>query len=451
MKLRYVNSKDVKNDNRDAVHLHLEICNRDGKSSHIDSSTNVVHITINKEFLFLDTIACAKKVASFDRHKVYIHLLEIPYKYKLYILQIIAKYTYTFHKYKSVKQEAKAMYVVDLESNKAVVTKMLSKVEMVYFARDIANEPANIMTPAVFADYVRKTFGGKKYQHMKVKVLTDMECKEKGLNLIHEMGKASSNKSRFVIATYDPPTFHKTFCLLGKGVTFDAGGLNIKINDNMSFEMKTDKYGACIVTSLLKYVAEHKLPCKVIALIPLIENLNSGNVIHPGDILECYNKKTIEVINTDAEGRLILADALAYSENYIGEVDYMFDFATLTGWTDFLHCDHSASFFTTNKSLSEIICTIGEDIGERVIGLPRWPEYKRYTVSEVADYKNLGFTECSKPGGFMASVFLYNFVPDKLKNKWVHFDVSNSTTNHCCNGNCALLGISLLERLLSKA
>lgn len=449
MKLKYLNIKDIKNDKRNTVHVNIELCHTEKEAKYVEN-TNKVHITINKEFMYLDTVACAKKISAINHQEIYLHTLEIPLRYKLYILQVIAKHMYTFDKYKSDKTHIKHVFIVDLESNKQQILRILQKIDTVVFSRDLANEPANIMTPQVFAEHIRKLFSVKKYNNVSIKVMTDTECKKEGLNLIHEMGKASTNKCRFLVAKYSHREPLKTFCLLGKGVTFDAGGLNMKTHDSMSYEMKTDKYGACVVTSLLRYAADIDMKCNIIALIPLIENLNSGNVVHPGDIIKCYNNKTVEVLNTDAEGRLILADSLAYSENYADKVDYILDFATLTGWTDFLHCDHSASYFTVNKHLHDLISNVGEEVGERTIGLPRWPEYKRYTASDVADYKNFDFTECAKPGGFMASVFLYNFVPDKLKNKWVHFDISNSTTDHCCNGNCTLLGIQLLERLLGK-
>lgn len=260
------------------------------------------------------------------------------------------------------------------------------------------------------------------------------------------MGKASKNKCRFMVIEYKHGNMDKTFGLVGKGVTFDAGGLNIKTGSAMSYQMKSDKTGGCSVVGLIKYIAEHKLPCNVVGFVPLIENIISSDVIHAGDIVKCYNGKTVEILDTDAEGRLIMADALSYAANY--KLDYLFDLATLTGWTDLLHCDHSCSYFTMNKMLHELMYTIGEEIGERVIGLPRWPEYIVYTKSDVADYKNFKFDECRNPGGFMASVFLYNFVPDNMKDKWIHFDISNNFTSSFSNGNATLLCLHMIMKLM---
>ena len=241
----------------------------------------------------------------------------------------------------------------------------------------------------------------------------------------------------------------KNICLVGKGVTYDAGGMNLKTGRSMNFEMKSDKSGGCIAVGIMKYVSTQAIPCNLVVLVPLIENVLSGNAVHPGDIIKCCNGKTVEVVNTDAEGRLILADTLAYAQKF-EKLDYIIDMATLTGWTDLLHCGHVASYFTTNKHLYDNLYNIGESIGERVIGLPMWTDYRRYTSSQVADYKNYGFTECPKPGGFMAAMFLYNFVPERLRDKWVHIDISNNFTKDVSNGNSFLLCLHFVLELSKK-
>jgi leucyl aminopeptidase len=370
--------------------------------------------------------------------------------YKLFIVNMITKKMYAFVKYKTLdKKQPCKIYLLDNRENAAIINTIIKKMIIMNESRDLQNEPANIITPATFCSRTRSMFKNLS-SNVKISVFDDKTCKDKGLLLLHEMGKAGAHKSRFLIIEYAGATGAaggalKTFGLLGKGVTFDAGGLNIKTGSSMSYAMKSDKTGGCAVVSIIKYLASINAKCNVVGLVPLIENMISGESVHPGNVIKSYNGKTVEVLDTDAEGRLILADALGYCNNY--KLDYIFDMATLTGWTDYLHCDHSASFFTCNKHLCDLMCQLGEQIGERVIPLPMWPEYSMYTKSSIADFKNLQFSSCSRPGGFMASMFLYNFVPDNLKKKWIHMDISNNYTGSYSNGNCVLLCLELILKL----
>lgn len=409
---------------------------------------------------FLHVKILATKIATMlSTENVCLDITKAPPKLLPVILQILSKHVYAFDKYKTIRssKSINQVFIETTTSQTPIVQTILDRLRSIDDIRDFQNEPANVINPQSFCDYAKKMLNSVK--GVSVRMYTDKECKSMGLNLIHDMGKASMHKSRFLVIEYVPGSRSggsvgtrsvknglKTFCLVGKGVTFDAGGLNIKTGPHMSYEMKADKTGGTLVVGVIKCLAEKRAQCNVIGLIPLIQNAVSDDAIYPGDIVKCFNGKTIEITNTDAEGRLILADALSYVETY-SNIDYLFDFATLTGWTDVLHCDHTASYFTTNKNLYDLIYAIGEETGERVIGLPRWPEYNMLTKSDVADYKNLDFEKCKSPGGFMATMFLYNFVPDKLKNKWVHFDISNNFTGHYSNGNCVLLTLDLIKKL----
>ena len=306
-----------------------------------------------------------------------------------------------------------------------------------------------MITPNSFCNFVKNEFKkeikrAERVWKLEIEVMNEAKLLKVGLNLIHEMGKASVNKSRFLTMHYTHERAHKTFVIVGKGVTFDAGGMNLKTNNYMDLEMKSDKSGGCIGVGIMKYMVSQELSCNLIVLVPLIENLLDGNAIHPGDVVKSYNGKTVEIVDTDAEGRLIMADALAYAGQF--NPDYIFDVATLTGWTDMLHCHHAASYFTSNKKLHDMISEIGESIGERAIGLPMWTGYRRFTKSQIADYKNLDFS-CKKTGGFMAAMFLYNFVPEELRDKWVHFDISNNFTGAFSNAHCFLLVLHLILNL----
>ena len=396
-------------------------------------------IWLNKKFMFLDLISLGEKL----KGDVTLNLQYVPNRIKLMIVQILVKHIYKFTKYKTNQVKESVIVLKDKKENSELIKNIIGQVTIANFVRDFQNEPANMITPDGFCKFVKKEFRGTK--NLKIDVLNHEQILKSGLNLIHEMGKASVNKSRFLIMNYKHEKAKKTFCIVGKGVTFDSGGMNLKTN-HMSLEMKSDKSGGCIAVGIMKYIIANNIPCNLIVLVPLIENMIDGDAIHPGDIIKCYNGKTVEVINTDAEGRLIMADAIAYSEHF--NIDYLFDMATLTGWTDILHCHHTASYFTTNKKLYGLINEVGESIGERVIGLPIWVDYTRFTRSQVADYKNHDFS-CKRTGGFMASMFLYNFVPENLKDKWVHFDISNNFTGHFSNGNAFLLGLNLILRLIN--
>ena len=231
-------------------------------------------------------------------------------------------------------------------------------------------------------------------------------------------------------------------------MTFDAGGLNLKSESKNTFLMKGDKTGGCIVIGILKYFADIEFPCRIIGLVPLVENIISSNVTRPGDIVTSFSGKTVEIINTDAEGRLILADALAYCERY--KPDYIMDLATLTGWASSLHCDTSAIFFSPNAKLHELIHDIGEKIGERSWGMPRWLEYMKFCKSDVADVKNFGFkvNGCSQGSGYMATMFMAHFVPKHCLHNWVHFDICNNF-DKTLNANTMNLVIELIKKLSS--
>jgi leucyl aminopeptidase len=186
----------------------------------------------------------------------------------------------------------------------------------------------------------------------------------------------------------------------------------------------------------------------MVGVIPLVENVVSGSAIMPGDIYTSYSGKTVEILNTDAEGRLILADALSYCEKY--NPDYIFDFATLTGWASKLHCDIAAAFYSPNAKLHRMIEDIGEECGDRTWGMPKWLEYKSYCKSKVADLKNydLSVDGCTAGGGYMAAMFLAHFVPSRCIQNWVHFDICNNIDDHIMNANTMNLAINLIKTLV---
>jgi leucyl aminopeptidase len=309
-------------------------------------------------------------------------------------------------------------------------------------ARDYENEPANRMTPKIFSEHARKV-NSKQKRVFKVTVLDEKEMAAQGFGLVMCIGTSSAHPPRFIaIESMSSSKEYPTVVLIGKGVTFDAGGLRLKPASSM-LDMKEDKSGASVVLSIMKYVQTHKddLKLNLIALMPMVENVINGRAVKPGDIVTALDGTSVEITDPDAEGRLIIADAMVYSQRY--RPDYIFDFATLTNFASTVNCDMSAVFYTRNDELSRLVYAIGETCGERLWMHPPWSEYALNTTSSVADTKNAIF-DCTRSGSFMAAMFISNFVPEACVDRWVHFDISNNTIRGIHSGNCALLGMRLI-------
>lgn len=368
-------------------------------------------------------------------NKFYIHVDKIQFQYKRSLLISLFKEVYQFKKYVGRHNEtfSRHFYIIDSESGKANINEIIRHVMAGKVARDIATEPSNAMYPEKFCAHVQTLF--KAHGNIKVRCLSMKEMKKLGLNLIVAVGKSAQHEPKMMIIEYMPKPKEETICLVGKGVVFDAGGYNIKGNQSM-WGMKGDKTGGAIVVGIFDFLAKMKErpQCNIVGLIPLVENLVSHSAAKPGDIVTTYNGVTVEIVDTDAEGRLIMADAFAYlCDKY--KPKYIVDFATLTGWSQLMHCDTSYVYYTMDDKVSDVVEYIGNHVGERSVRMPVWPEYVRYTRSAVADYKNFGFG-CKRSGGFMAAMFLMNFIKPAYRDKWIHFDITHSETEslHNCNG-----------------
>ena len=425
-------------------HLLIKFCIDSSNSSDNNNLFN-----LDTKAMFYSTKKAAQKIADYleinKPHEICISLSNIDNKYKLLILQLIAKQLYVFHKYRTDRTSGTdlCIYVYDDESNKNLINHIIHQINITNINRDFQNEPANIINPETFCTYAMKLLG--KHKHLKINVLNNQDLQNQGFNLIYEIGKASINKPKFMNIYYIQNPKYKTICLIGKGVCFDLGGVDIKKGDEHLVDMKADKTGGCTVIALIKYIIESKMKINIIGLIPLIENVISGNSVLPGDIIKSYSGKTVEITNTDAEGRIIMADAFGFSET-LKNIDYIIDLATLTGSAEEYHCDTSAIVYTTNLDLQNIIEKLGEEVGDRIYSLPNWPEYVADIKSNVANVKNSYFKNCKKSGAFMASMFLSYFVPEKLRDKWVHFDITHRFDKYS-NGNTTILLINLLNRL----
>jgi leucyl aminopeptidase len=285
----------------------------------------------------------------------------------------------------------------------------------VNFARDLVNGPGYAMHPPELGEEAVKL--GKRLG-LKVTVLDMAELTEQGFGGILAVGKGSEHEPRFIVMEYgEANTGTPTICLVGKGLTFDSGGLSLKPAEAME-TMKSDMGGAAAVYGAMQVVAELKLPLHVVGLVSAAENMPSSNAYRPGDIVKTLSGKTIEVLNTDAEGRIILADALYYAQRYHPAA--IVELSTLTGAIIIALGSHATGMVGTDQALMDRLSKAGEVSGERVWQLPLWDEYHQMVKSEIADLKNLA----GRPAGSItAGAFLAAFVGNY---PFAHLDIAGT-------------------------
>jgi leucyl aminopeptidase len=327
---------------------------------------------------------------------------------------------YQFEKYKTKKEDEKGrVEEVEIAAGKTAAENIKDWVrqgeitgEAVLYARDLINEPANMMTPAKLAQEAEKIAREHK---LGCKVLGRREIEKKGMGALLGVARGSSEEPRFIHVSYEPKGAKKKIALVGKGLTFDSGGIDLKPSDKME-KMKYDMSGAAAVLAAIHALAKLKPEVAVHAIIPATENMPSGSALKPGDLLKAMNGKTIEVISTDAEGRLILADALCYAVS-LG-VDEIIDVATLTGACAVALGKLAYGVIGNDDGMVNAVLRASEVTGEKGWRLPLYEEYKEQLKSEVADIKNLGDRE---GGALTAALFLQEFVGDR---RWVHLDIA---------------------------
>lgn len=285
--------------------------------------------------------------------------------------------------------------------------------DAVYYARDLQNNPSNVVTPTYLADEAKKL--SRKFK-INCKILDKRHMEKLGMGGILSVSKGSDHPPKLIILEYNPRG-KKTICFVGKGITFDSGGISLKPSSKMD-EMKFDMSGGATVFGIMQAVARLKSSYRVVGLIPASENLPGGKAYKPGDVVKFCNGKTAEIINTDAEGRVVLADALAYSKNFNPEV--VVDFATLTGACVVSLGNVCSGMFSSDDETADKLLEVGEKSGECLWRLPLDKKYKEYIKSGVADIMNCGPRDA---GAVTAAVFLQEFVECK---KWVHLDIAGT-------------------------
>jgi len=398
----------------------------------VSSKSNInIDIYIDSFLSIIMASQSIKNIMKYKRKNSESIIFDISLLDKQFVNAFINRITqglYTFDKYITKKIKSLKIYIYAPQISSQVKEDLVTICQNAKHTRDMVNEPSNKSTPATFANNVTNLF--KKNKKVSIKILKFKEIKKQGLGLVDAIGNSSINPARFVVIDYHPNNSKKCICLIGKGVTIDTGGYSIKSTASMN-NMHMDKTGASICVGLLKALSNTNYKNRIIVLCPLVENVISNNSIKPNDIVKAYNGQTVEIVNVDAEGRLILADALAYAcKNY--NPDYIFDFATLTGWSERIHCHTSFTYFTLNDKLSNDITNIGNEYAERSIRIPPWTDYLQLLKSNVADVKNSDFA-CKNSDGLMSSIFLMNFIPIQYRKNWVHFDIRLNSYNNNVN------------------
>jgi leucyl aminopeptidase len=290
--------------------------------------------------------------------------------------------------------------------------------EIVNKTRDLVNTPPDDIYPEILANYAKKM---AKKNNIECKILNENDLHQENMNALLAVSRASRHKPKVVHLTYKPKNPKKRIVLIGKGLTYDSGGLSLKPSDFM-VTMKADKSGACSVIGIIEAAAKLQLPYKIDAVVGLVENMIGGDAYKPDDILKAKNGKTIEVRNTDAEGRLVLADCLCYAQEKIKNIDYIFDFATLTG-----ACVVGVGHYTTgimgnNDMLKYKAVEKFLNSGELATSLPFNKFLRKKLDSKIADICNIASTRYG--GALTAGLFLNEFINDEYKDKWLHFDIA---------------------------
>jgi leucyl aminopeptidase len=310
------------------------------------------------------------------------------------------------------------------------------------FARTVANRPANVINPAALADIAKKT--ARETKGLSCMVFDEKQLKQKKMGAILAVGNGSINKPRLIVLKYNcGKKKAKTVALVGKAITFDSGGINIKPSQGME-DMKFDKSGGVAVLAVLKAAAQLKLPVNVLGLIPSAENMPGTGSSRPGDIVRTFSGKMVEFLNTDAEGRMVLCDALAYAVKQ--KVDTIVDIATLTGACMVALGKYKAGLMSNNDKLIEQLKKAAETSGEALWHMPSGDEYLDEMKSKIADLKNIG----SRWGGACnAAAFLGQFVNDI---PWAHIDMAgvdlfDSPKNYTAPGSSGY-GVRLLTYYL---
>ena len=328
--------------------------------------------------------------------------------------------SYEFDKYKSEKSKLTIKKVIissSSEKNSQIIEEALIVSNATNFTRDIINSTPEEITPQTLAKIAQKE--AKKSSNISCKVYDEKYLQKEGMNAFYAVGRASCNPPRLIHLTYKPKNAIKKLVLVGKGLTYDSGGLSLKPSDFM-VTMKLDKSGGVTVLAIIKAIAKLNLPIEVHSIIGAAENMVAGNSYKPDDVLVAKNKTTIEVRNTDAEGRLVLADCLCYAQEL--KPDILIDIATLTGACVVALGEYTFGVMGNSSKLKHSMVLTANQCGELSASLPFNKHLGEHIKSNIADVCNIGKTRYG--GAITAGLFLDKFIKEKYKDKWLHLDIA---------------------------
>jgi len=360
--------------------------------------------------------------------------------------------SYTFDKYKTLDKE-KNIKKIDLKiisSNKEKIEKKYKYYnaikEGVFLSRDLVSEPPNVLNPKTYVNEIQKL----SKLGLKIKSYNEKELKKLGLNALLGVGQGSVNETYLVTIEWNGKNngLKNPLTFVGKGVCFDTGGISLKPARFME-EMKYDMAGSAVVVGLMKSLALRKAKVNAVGVVGLVENMPGGNAQRPGDIVKSYSGKTIEILNTDAEGRLVLADALSFTEKKY-KPKFIIDLATLTGAIIISLGEEYAGLFSNNNELSKNIFKASEDVNEKVWRLPLHKNYDKLINSTIADVQNINYA--GGAGSITAAQFLQRFIINKTP--WAHLDIAGMAfSKKAANlnpGGATGFGIRLLNNLIKE-
>ena len=357
--------------------------------------------------------------------------------------------SYEFNIYKSKKKPNIISINVVGDRNKIMLQNELrfrAIEEGTFFARDLVSEPPNVLNPK---EYVSRLLKLKKLG-IKVTTYNESQMRKLGMHSLLGVGRGSVNESFLVTLEWNGNKKDKKAPLsfVGKGVCFDTGGISLKPAKFME-EMKYDMAGSAVVAGLIQTLATRKAKINAVGVVGLVENMPGGNAQRPGDIVKAYNGKTIEVLNTDAEGRLVLADALSFTEKKF-KPRFMIDLATLTGAIIMALGEEYAGLFSNNDDLSSKLFKVGEKVKEKVWRLPLHNNYDKLINSPIADMQNINYS--GGAGSITAAQFLQRFVTSKTP--WAHLDIAGMAfSKKAANlnpGGATGFGVRLLNQLIEE-
>ncbi|RXK08196.1 leucyl aminopeptidase [Halarcobacter bivalviorum] len=330
---------------------------------------------------------------------------------------------YTFDKYKSEKKEEKEKELIFCiekltKATKKIFEESIEIATAVNRTRDMVNTVPEDFYPETMANEARKI---AKEANLSCTIHGEKYLEKNGMNAMLSVGRASRHESQLIHLTYKPKDAKKKVVLVGKGLTYDSGGLSLKPADFMT-TMKSDKSGGCAILGVMSIISKLELPIEVHAVVGAVENMIGGDAYKPDDVLKAKNGTTIEVKNTDAEGRLVLADCLCYAQDEIKDIDYIFDYATLTGACVVGVGEYTSGIMGNNNELANEVVSCAHKAGEYATVLHFNRFLKKTIKSEVADICNIANTRYG--GSITAGIFLEKFISKENKEKWVHHDIA---------------------------